>query len=434
MTDVRTPQRNWAGNLEYRADRIERPASVDELRALLSSAGPNSVRMLGSRHSFNDLADTTGTLIETAGLPAGLAVADDRRSVTVSGGVRYGELALELERQGLALASLASLPHISVAGAVATGTHGSGNGVRSLAASVAGLELVTASGALVELRRGDPDFAGSVVSLGALGAVTRVTLDVEPAYTVAQTVYEGLEWDTALEHFDEVTGAGYSVSLFTSWLDPDRVDQVWVKSRSTDATSPPPAAPPTLFGAPAATGPRHPLAGMPTEPCTPQLGEPGPWHERLPHFRLAFTPSNGDELQSEYLVPRRHATKAIAAVRKLAAPIAALVQVCEVRTVAADDLWLSPAYGTDVVGLHFTWRPVEAEVRAFLPELEAALDPFQPRPHWGKVSGIRSERVTARFPRWNDFAELRARFDPDAVFGNAYLARLGLVAAAATAG
>lgn len=427
MTDTGARQRNWAGNLEYRAARVERPESVDELRALLASAGPGGIRMLGSRHSFNDLADTTGTLVATSGLPAALVVADDRRTVTVSGGVRYGELASELDRHGLALANLASLPHISVAGAVATGTHGSGNGVRSLAASVAGLELVTAAGDLVQLRRGDVDFDGAVVSLGALGAVTRVTLDVEPSFTVAQTVYESLEWDTALEHFDELTGAGYSVSLFTSWADPDRIDQVWVKSRSTDASSTPPTAPPTLFGARAAAGPRHPLAGMPPEPCTPQLGEAGPWHERLAHFRLAFTPSSGDELQSEYLVPRRHAAGAIAALRSRAAPIAALVQVCEVRTVAADELWLSAAYGTEVVGLHFTWRPVEAEVRAFLPELEAALDPFEPRPHWGKVFELPGDRVAARYPRWNDFAELRARYDPDGVFGNAYLERLGLV-------
>ncbi len=427
MSDVRTPLRNWAGNLEYRASRVERPGSVDELRAVLANAGPGGVRMLGSRHSFNDLADTTGTLVETGGLPAELVVAQDRRTVTVGGGVRYGELAFGLERLGLALANLASLPHISVAGAIATGTHGSGNGVRSLAASVAGLELVTASGEVVALRRGDADFAGAVVSIGALGAVTRVTLDVEPSYMVAQTVYEGLTWDTALEHFDELTGTGYSVSLFTSWKDADRIDQLWVKSRSTDAAVAPAVAPHTLLGAPAATGPRHPLAGMPTEPCTPQLGEPGPWHERLPHFRLAFTPSNGDELQSEYLVPRRHAAGAIGAVRRLAEPAAALVQVCEVRTVAADELWLSPAYGTDVVGLHFTWRPVEPEVRAFLPELEAALAPFEPRPHWGKVFEIPGAKVTARYPRWNDFAELRARLDPDGVFGNAYLARLGLV-------
>lgn len=428
MTDMATPQRNWAGNLEYRAARVERPESVDELRALLTAPGHGGIRMLGSRHSFNDLADTTGTLVEASGLPTDLVVADDRRSVTVSGGVRYGDLAIELERQGLALANLASLPHISVAGAVATGTHGSGDAVRSLAASVAGLELVTVGGDLVQLRRGDADFAGAVVSLGALGAVTRVSLDVEPSYAVAQTVYEGLEWDTALDRFDEVTGAGYSVSLFTSWRDAERIDLVWVKSRSSDAASPVPAAAPTLFGAPAAAGPRHPLAGIPPEPCTPQLGEPGPWHDRLPHFRLEFTPSNGDELQSEYLVPRHHAAGAIGALRALAAPIAALVHVCEVRTVASDELWLSPAYGTDVVGLHFTWRPVETEVRAFLPELEAALDPFAPRPHWGKVFELAGDRVAARYPRWNDFTELRSRYDPEGTFGNAFLARLGLAA------
>jgi alditol oxidase len=422
MTDV---QRNWAGNIAYQAERIERPSTVDELRQILATAGPGGAHMLGSRHSFNDLADTEGVLIETGGLPVDLVVDDDRSTVTVDGGIRYGELAIELERRGLALANLASLPHISVAGAIATGTHGSGDRVRSLAASVAGLELVTAAGEVVELRRGDADFAGAVVALGALGAVTRVTLDVEPTFLVAQTVYEGLDWETALGRLDEVTGAGYSVSLFTSWRDRDRIDHVWVKSRVTDAPDAP-AAPATLFGAPAATGPRHPLTGLPADLSTTQLGVPGPWHERLPHFRLGFTPSNGDELQSEYLVPRHHAAGAISAVQTLAGPIAALLQVCEVRTVAADELWLSPAYGTDVVGIHFTWRPVEAEVRAFLPDLEAALEPFEPRPHWGKVFEMPGDLVAARYPRWADFAELRARYDPHGVFGNAFLARLGL--------
>src|SRR5690606_7383654 len=322
-----TTERNWAGNIAYRAQRLATPTSVDELADVLADAG--AVRVLGSRHSFNDIADTDGVLLSLAALPGAPELDESRRVVRVPAGTRYGELAPWLHERGWALGNLASLPHISVAGAVATGTHGSGERIGSLAAQVAGLDLLTASGTRLRLERGDADFDGAVVGLGALGVVTSLDLDIEPAYDMSQTVFEGATWDAALASFDALEAAGDSVSLFTTWRDADRIEQVWVKTRG---------ATPDLgwLGAAAATGPRHPLPGINPEPCTAQLGVPGPWFDRLPHFRLAFTPSAGEELQSEYLVPRRDAVAAIETLRTLADRIAPVLQVCEVRTIAAD--------------------------------------------------------------------------------------------------
>jgi len=406
---------NWAGNHRYTAGRLAAPTTIAELRAEVTAA--DHARAIGSRHSFNALCDTEGTLISTAALPGEILIDADGSRVHVPAGVRYGELAHRLEAEGFALSAMASLPHISVGGAIATGTHGSGDAAQSLAATVSALELMTADGDLRRLVRGDEDFAGAVVSLGALGIVTRVTLDLEPTYQVEQRVYEGLPVEAALDNFDAITSGATSVSLFTTWKNPDVIDQVWHKRRpDRDAD-----APATVFGAVPAAGPRHPVPGNPAFACTTQLGVPGAWLDRLPHFRLDHKPSSGAEIQSEYLVPRRHAVDALRAIRSLAGRIAPLLQIAEVRTVAADDLWLSPASGEDVVALHFTWHPRTPEVLAFLPTLEAALERFDARPHWGKVSTIGAERYAELYPRLGDFRDLVDRFDPHGVFHNEQL-------------
>ncbi|MGI9822696.1 FAD-binding protein [Agromyces sp. Marseille-Q5079] len=423
-------ERNWAGNLAYGARRFARPESVDELAELVAATAHDGTRMraLGSRHSFNRIADTEGLAIETGGLPALVELDEGARTVRVSAGLRYGELAEALERDGWALANLASLPHISVGGAVATGTHGSGDALGSLAAAVAALELVTADGSLRVLRRGDPDFDGAVVALGALGVVTALELDVEPTYEVAQSVFERLPLDAVLADLDAVTGLAASTSLFTTWRDPDVIDQLWLKRRADAAASDAVPAALAAMGASASTVKRHPLPDFSAEHCTEQLGMPGPWFERLPHFKLAFTPSNGDELQSEFLVPRARAAEALRVVRSLATSIAPLLQVCEIRTVAADELWLSAAYGRETVGIHFTWLPDQPAVEALLPTLQAALAPLEARPHWGKLFDVAeaAERMPQLYPRWHDFAGLRASLDPEGVFRNELLERLGL--------
>ena len=404
---------NWAGNHTYGAPRVHRPATVEELQDVV--AGAERVRALGSRHSFTDVADTAGDLVSTLDLPGTIEVDADHRQVRVGGGVLYGRLAEQLQQQGWALATMASLPHISVAGAVATGTHGSGDRTGSLAAAVAGIDYVGADGALRSVSRGEPDFDGQVVAVGALGIATHVTLDVEPSYDVRQDLWTGLPWDAALEHFDDLTSSAYSVSIFTDWTG-DRIGQVWLKSRDA-------ATPAELWGAVAATETLHMLPGVGVEAVTRQGGIAGPWNRRLPHFRMEFTPSNGEELQSEYLVPRTEIATAIARVRTLAPTFVHLLQVTEIRTVAADSLWLSGAYGADVVGLHFTWlRDVEG-VYAVLPAIEDALLPLGARPHWGKAFVATADRLRPAYPRFDDFRALAARLDPDGKFRNAWLGR-----------
>ena len=408
-------ERNWAGNHTYRAAALHRPATLDQVRELVAGAG--RLRVLGSRHSFNDIADSA-ELLSLDGLPADVVVDHAAGTVSLAGGLRYGELAEVLKAEGLALANLASLPHISVAGAVATATHGSGDANGNLATAVAGLELVTTSGEVVTAARGDPDFDGLVVGLGALGAVTRVTLDVEPAYQVRQRTFQDLPWTSLFERFDEVTSAGYSVSLFTRWT--ATVDQVWVKSRVTER---PEQVRGDLLGAVPATADRHPILGIDPVNCTPQLGVPGPWSDRLPHFRMGFTPSSGEELQSEYHVPRRHAVPALQALLALGDRIRPVLQVSELRTVAADRLWMSPQHGQDTMAVHFTWLPDLAAVEPVLAAVEAALDLFEARPHCGKLFLADAAAMARRYPRLPDFAGLAGRLDPRGVFINAWLRR-----------
>ena len=400
---------NWAGNLTYGASALLEPTSVDKLCEIV--AAEPLVRGLGSRHSFNRIADTTGVQVSVAALPAVIEVDPVARQVTVSAGLRYGELVEELDRAGWALHNLASLPHISVAGAIATGTHGSGDHNGSLASSVAALELVTADGSVLSVRRGDPDFAGMVVSLGCLGIVTQVTLDIVPTFQVRQDVYEGVSWESIADNFDAIMASAYSVSMFTDWGDAG-AGQAWLKARA-DATPPS-----DFFGAPAATRELHPLPDESAEFTTRQLGAPGAWWDRLPHFRLGFTPSNGEELQTEYLVPRFHALAAIDAVRSLASAIQSHLFVSELRTVAADDLWLSPSHDVDCLAIHFTWRMHVAEVTALLPALADALAPFAARPHWGKVFQSDRARLDAAYPRIADFRSLAGRLDPSGTFRN----------------
>jgi alditol oxidase len=415
---------NWAGNYRYRARAILQPESIAEVQDAVSSA--DRIRPLGTRHTFNDLADTSGDLLGTDRLPKHVTIDSERRTVTASAGMRYGDLALRLHEEGWALANLASLPHISVAGAIATGTHGSGNRNGTLSSAVAALELVDGSGELVTLHRGDSDFGGAVVGLGALGVTTAVTLDIRPTFEVRQQVYLDLPWERLLADFDAITDSAYSFGIFTDWRS-DTVSQVWLKSaigaHAAGADSDADAGAEDFFGARAATEALHMLPGVSPVNCTQQLGVHGPWHERLPHFRLAFTPSNGEEVQSEYLMARRHAVAAIEALRPLGQLFAPVLQATEIRTMKADDLWLSMAYETETVAFHFTWKRDQAGVEAALPARENALAPFGARPHWGKVFLDRDGLVPSLYPRMADFRALAERYDPRGVFRNDFLLR-----------
>ncbi len=413
---------NWAGNYTFTAPELRQPASVAEAQSIVADA--SSVRVLGSGHSFNDIADSAGVQLSLAGLDRVVRIDPDRRRVTVDGGIRYGDLAPVLQANGWALANLASLPHISVAGAVMTATHGSGSAIGNLATQVAALDIITAGGDIVTLSR-DADataFAGSVVSLGALGVVAGLTLTIEPAYAVRQNVYTDLPFAVIAADFDAVFDAGTSVSVFTDWRG-DAAQAVWVKDRVNAAQNPP--APRTdFFGARPATEKMHPLPGGNAGDCTDQMGVPGPWHERLPHFRMGFAPSHGAEIQAEFFLPRDRAAQAIAAMRRHGERLAPVLMVSELRTVAADDLWLSPGSDGPYVGFHFTFRRDTESVRAVLPAIEADLGALGAVPHWGKVTTMAPSTIRSRVPRLAAFRDLAMSFDPAGKFRNAYLGRL----------
>ncbi|MDQ6657150.1 MAG: FAD-binding protein [Actinomycetota bacterium] len=407
---------NWAGNYEYRAPTLRSPHSVDELQELVAAS--LRIRALGTRHCFNDIADTDGIQVSLAELPRRVDIDAVASTATVDGGITYGQLAPVLQENGWALSNLASLPHISVAGACATATHGSGRGNQNLAAAVAGMDLVTASGEIRSVKRGEQDFDGMPVGLGAVGIASAITLDIVPAYDVFTEVFTGLPWAMLVERLDDIAAAGYSVSVLPNWR-ADGQAKVFVKQRSGE-TAPGRT---EFFGAVAATTPLHLIDGMDASSCTPQLGEPGPWYQRLPHFRLEFTPSAGQELQAEYLVPLANGRRALRAVKSHAAELADLALATEVRTVAADELWLSGSYRTDCLAIHFTWVQDQPAVTALLSRLEASIAELDARPHWGKLFTTSASRLRELYPRLGDFVDLSRRLDPHGTFGNDFTRR-----------
>ena len=412
---MQTIETNWAGNYTYRAQRLHRPDSIDELRRAV--AGANRIRALGTRHCFNAIADSD-ELVSLDRLPELIEIDADARTVTVGAATKYGHLAIELEKAGFALHNMASLPHISVAGAVATATHGSGDRNGNLATTVVGMELITADGDILTVAHGDPDFPGMVVHLGALGVVTRLTLRIEPTYRVYQQVFEDVPWETVLEQFGGIMGSDTSVSLFTNFG--PTVNRVWRKHRVTDGEAPPPE---RYLGIGAATRDLHPVASLTAENCTPQLAVADAWLHRLPHFRMDAVPASGDEIQAEYMVARENAVAALQALRGLGGDLHRSIWTAEIRSMAGDDLWLSMAHGVDTIGIHFSFHSDQAAVDRMIPRIEAALAPFAPRPHWGKVFGLTAAELAPRYPRVSDFRALADRLDPRGVFRNAFLDR-----------
>jgi xylitol oxidase len=411
------PRQNWAGNLTFSTNRLYTPASLEEVRHVVTSC--TKLRALGSRHSFNTIADSTQNQISLVKLDE-ISLDEKARTVTVGAGVTYGKLAPVIDARGYALHNLASLPHISVAGAIATATHGSGVHNGNLATAVSGLEIVNANGETVHLSRAKDGehFLAGVVGLGSLGVVTRVTLDVQPTYQVAQSVYQNLSLDHLKTHLDEIFSSGYSVSVFTDWQN-HMATQVWIKRRLAPGGKNDWA--PEYFGATLATQKLHPLAGHDAESCTEQQGIPGPWYERLPHFRMNFTPSSGKELQTEYLVPRSRGYEAILAVETLRDRITPHLFITELRTIAADDLWMSTAYKRDSLAIHFTWKPEWPEVSQVLPLIEKQLEPFAPRPHWGKLFTVPPAKLESRYAKLSEFEAMLKHYDPTGKFRNEFI-------------
>ena len=408
-------RKNWAGNYTYQAQNLHEPTTVEEVQELLRK--PEKQKALGSRHCFNDIADSPGNQISTRKLNKVISLNEGENTLTVEAGARYGDFSKELYHKGYALHNLASLPHITVAGACSTATHGSGVTNGNLATPVRSVEVIIPGGELRQIDRSHPDFYAIVVGLGAFGIITKVALEVEPAFDVRQDVFLELPLSRLEKDFDKIMSGGYSVSLFTNWMD-QKVSEVWIKRRMDRE---PVELGDNFYGARAATHNIHPIIELSAESCSEQMGIPGPWYERLPHFKMDFTPSAGEELQSEYFVPREQAIDAILAIEKMREVIFPHLLISEIRTIAADSFWMSPCYEQDSVSIHFTWKPKTREVLNVLPQIEAALAPYGVKPHWGKLFTVAPEILHERCTKFADFRALANTYDPEGKFRNTYL-------------
>ena len=410
--------KNWAGNVTYGTERLTTATSLKNVQDFVRKH--NKFKVLGTRHCFNGIADSTDQFLSLKAMHEVVALDSAARTVTVEAGMTYGQLCPYLDSKGWALHNLASLPHISIVGACMTATHGSGEKNGNLATAVSALEFIDATGNVVKLsRQHDGDaFRGAVVGLGALGVVTKATLNIQPRFTMQQYVYQNLPLKELTTHFDAIESAAYSVSLFTEWRR-ESINEVWLKSRMENGKGF--DAPPEFYGAKRATKNLHPIIELSAENCTEQMGVPGPWYERLPHFRIGFTPSAGKELQSEYFVPRQNGVEAILAIQRLHDQVSPYLLISEIRTIAADDLWMSPCCQQPSVAIHFTWKQDWPNVSKLLPVIEKELAPFHPRPHWGKLFTFSPKQLDSRYARMPAFVELSRKYDPQGKFQNEFL-------------
>ncbi len=411
---------NWAGNLEYSTDRLYSPESVEQVVELVKKY--NKVKVLGTRHCFNNIADSKDNFISLKQMNKVVAIDTAAHTVTIEAGMNYGQLCPLLEEKGFALHNLASLPHISVAGACTTATHGSGVKNGNLSTAVAAIEFVTADGQIHALHR-DKDgekFNAAVVGLGGIGVITKVTLAIQPTYKMRQDVYEQLPVAQLKDHFEEIISAGYSVSLFTDWQS-ENINEVWIKSKITEGSSFNFGA--DFFGAKAAGKNLHPIADLSAENCTEQMGVPGAWYERLPHFKMGFTPSSGKELQSEYFVPRKHAVEAIQAIARLGKQTGPHLFISEIRSIDEDNYWMSPCYKQPSITIHFTWKQEWPAVQKLLPIVEKELAPFNAKPHWGKLFTIPPAHLHSLYDKLPAFQKMLKEYDPAGKFINDFLRR-----------
>lgn len=415
-TSLSLKRTNWAGNLQYSTDDLFVPETVAELQEFISKH--EKAKALGTTHCFNTIADSKYYQISSSKFNKIISLDKTNNIISVGAGIKYGEFCKYLDENGFALYNLASLPHISVAGACATATHGSGIKNGCLASSAVALEMVNGKGELIKLNKKEnpKEFNLAIVGLGAFGIVTQISLKVQPTFKMNQVVYQNLSMEVLKDNFEEIMSSGYSVSLFTDWKNKN-VSEVWIKDKSVAGKK----AAKTFFGATLATKNLHPIESLDAINCTEQLGVDGPWYERMPHFKMGFTPSSGKELQSEYFVAIENAYEAFMAVEALNEKVSPHLFITEIRTIAADDLPMSPFYKKTCLAIHFTWKQEVDAVMALLPEIEKALNPFGVRPHWGKLFTIDSKILQDRIEGLADFKNLMTQHDPKGIFRNDFI-------------
>lgn len=408
---------NWGGNLAFEQAEVVKPKTISELAEMVRV---NKVRPVGTLHSFSPIAKGEGLLMSTANLAIKPELDSDRSVVRFGAAMRFGELALFLEQNGFALRNMGSLPHISVAGAAATGTHGSGDKNQILSSSLTSFSYLNHEGELIKVEKQDPLFEAFRLGLGAYGIWVEAELSIVPSFQIRQDIFLEIPWSYFLEDPSRLTSAGYSVSLFGKW-GTSTISQTWVKSEVED----PRAGVPIAAIAPEQNSKRE-LADGVGDNLTEQGGKPGPWLHRLPHFRLDASPSAGNEIQTEYFFTRDKIAHAIEAVHSVAGKINPVLIISEIRSIAQDDAWLSPMRRGDSIALHFTWKNEPELVDIAVQELEKVLAPMEPIPHWGKVHHFTQSDLERAHPMLSKAREQFENADPSGKFSSDYLRSLGI--------
>ena len=356
---------NWSNNIEFTAKTaLEKPSTADELATLIRDTR-RSVKVVGTAHSFNDIADTDGIQISLANFQ-NISIDPSRMMVKFGGGVTYISLIKALAAEKMALQNLPSLPHINVVGSVVTGTHGSGMQNQAMGALVSEFAFVDASGAQRRLTREhhEGEFYRYLHSFGALGVIYEMTMDIEPEYGVAKCVYQDVPWDFLKdkEAYNELNQRHEYISYFTDWKE-EKMTSIWIGSRYNPqnisyedllAQSYLDTCPPTYLEG-TLTQKIHPVPGRSSDPCV-ESGY-GMWNDKIYHFKPDKPPSSdGDEIQTEFFVKYADMPAAVAELYSNAALFRDFVQITEIRGVERDSIPLSPAKEQDVMGIHFTWK------------------------------------------------------------------------------
>lgn len=425
---------NWGRSASVRPVRVERPRSPEGVQRAVKAAQAQglTVKAVGAGHSFTGIAVAPGVLLELDDMQ-GLVSADAGSGlVTVLGGTRLHRMPGLLAPYGLAMQNLGDIDRQSIAGAIATGTHGTGKGFGGIATQVRGLTLVTAEGEFlrIDAERNADMLSGAVVGLGALGIVVEVTLQCVPAFLL-HAVDSRVPIDDALETLHERAADADHLEFY--WHPHTDVALMKTQTRLPESAARHPI--PMLrrwvdetvlsngvFGAYCAASRIAPAIIPPFNRLAVRLTGHAEYtdrshrvlvHDRAVRFR-----------EMEYAIPADDVVPAVQAIRKLIDQRGWRIEFpIEVRFAAADDLWLSTAYGRDsaYVAVHRYWR---ADPRAYFDAVEQIMLDLGGRPHWGKLHSLDDEQLRARYPRFDDFLALRNRLDPGRLFGNRHLERV----------
>ena len=403
--------RNWVGNQSCLRAARGAPGSEDELCAMVRDAAGRGlkVRVAGSGHSFTPVALTNGLHLTLSGMSGVRSIDRARRRVTAAAGTTFNELVRVLQHEGLSLVNQGDIDSQALAGAMTTGTHGTGARLPLLAASIVGLRLVQPDGSVVVADESTPDLLlAARVSLGTLGVISELTLQVDDGYRLHERIWRE-DFETAMERHDELAAKHRHFSFFWCMTEASRHCYCLPDTAATSRT-----------------GRTTDVCEMKVMDITDEAPFAAPF-EKVAYssdvYPIEYVP-NFHEL--EYAVPVEHGKEAVRAVRRLMMEeFPEAIYPIEYRFTAGDDAWMSPFYRQDSVTVSVSGEP-GTDYWPYLRAVDRILRGFGSRPHWGKLHFLTGEDVSALYPRAEDFRALRRRLDPEGTYLNDHLAGLFL--------